>query len=240
MHISRQTGILLNTLLNDWLPPVARDSYWLNWLITRILYGKKNRVYLEFHQNAFALTPEEFAEVYRSVQDVTIDRETDLNAACLAAILAETQGERVLEVGCGRGFLAAQLAERFAVTAVDHAIDPALSQRLPQVQFRECPAESLPFPDKTFDTVISTHMLEHVRNLPAVIAELRRVCRQRLIVVLPCERPQIHTHTLHLHFFPYAYSLYATFGYLGTRQSVQKCDGDWFYVENMPVPESLS
>jgi ubiquinone/menaquinone biosynthesis C-methylase UbiE len=233
MYISRRTGILLNTLLNDWLPPVMRDSYWLNWLITRILYGKKNRIYLEFHQKAFALTPDAFAEVYRSVQDVTINRKTDLNEACLTAILAETQGERVLEVGCGRGFLAEELSRQFQVTAVDHAIDPALSARLPQVRFQECPAEALPFPDGAFDTVVTTHMLEHVRNLPAVIAELRRVCRQRLIVVLPCERPQIYTHTLHLHFFPYAYSLYAAFGYLGTRQSVQKQGGDWFYVEDM-------
>jgi ubiquinone/menaquinone biosynthesis C-methylase UbiE len=240
MKISRQSGILLNTLLNDWLPPVVRDSYALNWVITRLLYGRKNHVYLDFHQHAFALTPAEFAAVYREVQDVTIDRPTDLNAACLAAIEEACSGPQVLEVGCGRGFLAERLAAQFQVTATDHIIDPGMRQRLPQVRFQECAAEALPFADGAFETVVSTHMLEHVRDLQGVIRELRRVCRRRLIVILPCERPQIYTHTLHLHFFPYAYSLYAAFGFQAGRHRLEKQGGDWFYVEEQaPVAEAV-
>ena len=71
--------------------------------------------------------------------------------------------------------------------------------------FVETPAEKLPFADGAFDTVVSTHMLEHVRDLHRVLAELRRVTKRRLIIVVPCERPHLYTPSLHIHFFPYRY-----------------------------------
>jgi ubiquinone/menaquinone biosynthesis C-methylase UbiE len=94
-------------------------------------------------------------------------------------------GYRVLEIGCGTGNLAI-LARRLTPSAEVVGIDPdpkALSRarrkaqraRLP-IEFREAFAEQLPFPDASFDSVLSAFMLHHV--LPdAKVPTLREAFR---------------------------------------------------------------
>ena len=66
--------------------------------------------------------------------------------------------------------------------------------------------ESLPFPDKSFDTVICTHVIEHILDYRNAIAELRRIARKQLIIVVPRERESIYTFNPHFNFFPYSHS----------------------------------
>jgi len=66
--------------------------------------------------------------------------------------------------------------------------------------------ENLPFPDKSFDTVICTHVIEHILDYRDAIAELRRIARRRLIIVVPREREGIYTFNPHFNFFPYTHS----------------------------------
>ena len=49
--------------------------------------------------------------------------------------------------------------------------------------------QRLPYEDATFDRAIAIHVLEHLPNLPAALAELRRLLRPDgvLSVVIPCE-----------------------------------------------------
>uniref|UniRef100_E6Q5T5 Methyltransferase 24 n=1 Tax=mine drainage metagenome TaxID=410659 RepID=E6Q5T5_9ZZZZ len=49
--------------------------------------------------------------------------------------------------------------------------------------------KTLPFADCSFDRLIAIHVLEHLPNLPAAIAEMRRLIRPNGygIVVIPCE-----------------------------------------------------
>lgn len=232
MNLSRETNLLLNKVLNDYLPPVVRDQRWFGSTITRLLYKEKAPIYMDFHERVYAMSDAEFAAVYRDIQSTALTRDTDLNQRCVDLILQHVVGETVLEVGCGRGFLSGKLAERARVTGCDVALADGLSQRYANVTFVESPAEHLPFDDASFDTVVCTHMLEHVRDLSAVLAELRRVAARRLIIVVPCERPHFYTPNLHLHFFPYAYSLLLAFKpTLGSYQ-LQKAGGDWFYYED--------
>jgi SAM-dependent methyltransferase len=46
-----------------------------------------------------------------------------------------------------------------------------------------------PWPDAFFDRVVVIHVLEHLRNLPAAIAEIRRLLKPTGVfdVVIPCE-----------------------------------------------------
>ena len=177
------------------------------------------------------MTPQEFAGVYRQVAEVSsLHGETDLNGACIGAILDAIHGTTVLEVGCGRGYLAKMLQERWEVTATDIVIDPLLRRRHPNVHFVEASSEFLPCPDRAFDTVICTHTLEHVRDIHLSIAELRRVSKRRLIIVVPKQRPYQLTLNLHLHFFPYSWSVYSVFGHRSN--SGLKDLGDWFYWED--------
>lgn len=40
----------------------------------------------------------------------------------------------------------------------------------------------LPFPNKSFDIVYAHHVFEHIRNLPDLLAELRRICRPGAVI----------------------------------------------------------
>lgn len=97
-------------------------------------------------------------------------------------------GSRVLEVGCGTGSLAI-LAKRLNPAAEICGIDPdpkalararSKAQRAGRlVRFELAYAEQLPFPDASFDRVLSELMLHHldsVAKLPA-LREVRRVLK---------------------------------------------------------------
>ena len=96
------------------------------------------------------------------------------------------QGQKVLEIGCGRGDFAIWLATRFPkarVTAIDvsnaaieiansRATDAAVS-----VGFAVESAESLSFRDRSFDYVISCECMEHVAQPFKMAGEICRVLR---------------------------------------------------------------
>jgi ubiquinone/menaquinone biosynthesis C-methylase UbiE len=93
-------------------------------------------------------------------------------------------GERVLDVACGNGNAALAAARRFAqVTGLDYV--PALLARagaraaadgLP-LELREGDAEALPFPDGSFDVVLSTFGVMFAPDQEQSAGELLRVCR---------------------------------------------------------------
>src|SRR3546814_14668647 len=92
------------------------------------------------------------------------------------------------------------------LTGVDFIIDSETRKRAEGISFHEANIERLPFPDKSFDTVICTHVLEHILDFRGALAELRRVAAKRLIIVVPQEREYRFTFNPHLHFFPYPHS----------------------------------
>ncbi|MDX1974972.1 MAG: class I SAM-dependent methyltransferase [Rickettsiales bacterium] len=203
-NLSRDTSLKIHYFLDHWVPPAIRDCRWIMSIPMRILFRHRYSIYLDFKKNAFGLTDKEFSDVYRLVSDTAIQRETDLNEISIEKIQKHVTGPTVLDVGCGRGFLANLLSAQYRVTGVDIVIPDALRTRYPQVTFQEAGCESLPFADKQFDTVICTHTLEHVRNMHLAIKELRRVGK-KLIIIVPKQRPYHYTFDLHLNFFPYIF-----------------------------------
>ncbi|MBI2196828.1 class I SAM-dependent methyltransferase [Candidatus Daviesbacteria bacterium] len=87
-------------------------------------------------------------------------------------------GTRILEVGCGLGAMAAELTRRGSnVTALDLNLDELKKghQRYPEVNFVNADAHTLPFPNQSFDWIISFDAMEHLVNFPQYLAEARRV-----------------------------------------------------------------
>jgi SAM-dependent methyltransferase len=229
MPISRTTSLHIRNVLDNWLPAKVRDSRLFMAPLLRLALGSHRREFMAFKERAFGLTSDEFAEVYRRVAGTELQGETDLNEACTAAILREVKECRVLEVGCGRGWLAARMAGvAREVTASDIVLGDS-TRGIAEVTFEEASVEALPYPDDCFDVVVCTHTLEHVQDLPRALAELRRVARDRLVVVVPKERPYRYSFNLHLHFFPYPWSWQAVAG--AVPGAALRDPGDWFYVE---------
>lgn len=97
-----------------------------------------------------------------------------------------TVGDRVLDVGCGPGYLARRAALAVGPQGRVEGIDPspeaitdARRGAPANTSFQIAAAEQLPFPDETFDVVLSSLALHHIppENRPTALHEMRRVLK---------------------------------------------------------------
>ena len=92
----------------------------------------------------------------------------------------------VLEIGTGKGrFLMSLARENVRVTTVDNDKEAVACAQLnaefhgisDQIEWTIHNAESLPWPDHTFDSVVSMNALHHMAQVWTVLAEAHRVLR---------------------------------------------------------------
>jgi SAM-dependent methyltransferase len=89
----------------------------------------------------------------------------------------------VLDAGCGTGHFAAALAARgYRVVGVDPAA-PMLARARQRVPVARADGLRLPFADASFDAALSVSVLEFTDQPEAHLAELRRVARERVVVL---------------------------------------------------------
>jgi arsenite methyltransferase len=106
-------------------------------------------------------------------------------------LLALQPGERVLDIGSGPGFLADEMAAEVEPDGAVHGVDASESmlaiarRRETAVAYAVGDALALPYPDETFDVAVATQVYEYVPDMPAALAEARRVLRRggRLLVL---------------------------------------------------------
>jgi ubiquinone/menaquinone biosynthesis C-methylase UbiE len=180
----------------------------MRWLF-RAYWGRFVDDLERFRANIHRVTPAEYADIYRRMP--RIQQGTDNSAACIERLAELMLPGSVCDVGCGTGYLLGALAAKSAeraqrFTGVDFQLEPGITERHPGMHFREADVERLPFADAEFDTVICTHVLEHVLHIDRTIAELRRVTARRLLIIVPLEREYRFTFNPHVHFFPYPHS----------------------------------
>jgi SAM-dependent methyltransferase len=104
-----------------------------------------------------------------------------------AALAELAVGHRVLDVGCGPGALTTELVRLLgsdAVTAVDPS-EPfvaAVRERHPGVGVEQASAESLPFPDRSFDAALAQLVVHFMADPLEGVREMKRVTRTQGVV----------------------------------------------------------
>ena len=116
----------------------------------------------------------------------------------VASLLAQhyflQPGQRVLDIGCGKGYLLydlTQVVPGLEVCGVDistYAIENAKPEVKPFLQGGH--AKSLPFPDASFDLVISINTLHNLYcyELEAALREMQRVTKKSAYLVVESYR----------------------------------------------------
>jgi SAM-dependent methyltransferase len=95
----------------------------------------------------------------------------------------------VLEVGCGTGAVLGGLARKQCGArhvGIDVS-DVTVTEQSDNYTFSKYDGKTIPFPDKSFDLVYATHVLEHVLDERGFLGELARVSRLLVYVEVPCE-----------------------------------------------------
>ena len=108
----------------------------------------------------------------------------------------QVKGSDVLDVGCGDAGALIAFAEQGARCAGIECFDTSLERGSLRaadhgvtVDLRKGVAESIPYPDSSFDLVMLDNVLEHVNDRPLTLREVRRVLKPGGLLYMVTPKP---------------------------------------------------
>jgi ubiquinone/menaquinone biosynthesis C-methylase UbiE len=99
--------------------------------------------------------------------------------------------ENILDIGCGSGTFVKRLAQKYkkakfcgadASEAVIKFANKTNTKK--NLRFVSAPIEKLPFKDNSFDSVIVSHLIEHIKEPKKALKEVKRVLKKKGILFL--------------------------------------------------------
>jgi ubiquinone/menaquinone biosynthesis C-methylase UbiE len=110
------------------------------------------------------------------------------------------RGSKVLDVGCGNGFIAHHLSAMLGVSVVGIDVMPKTEA---SINYRRYDGVHIPLADDSVDAVLLCYVLHHAQDVRAVLSELKRVLRPGGLAVIyedipetPWDRFVCFTHNL--------------------------------------------
>jgi len=88
-----------------------------------------------------------------------------------------SEGDRILDLGCGRGGIVERLGRVGSWTGADPDLNSLKEHRRPSLSRGCAQSERLPFAAATFDVVVASWVLEHVPNPEGTFREIGRLLR---------------------------------------------------------------
>ncbi len=103
--------------------------------------------------------------------------------------ISDSDGNKILDVGCGAGVISIPLSSRFAVTSLDFS-SKMLLQLKSRKEDMECELEiinadahQLPFKDESFDFVVCRFAVWPLHEPQRAISEMARVAKKKIIIM---------------------------------------------------------
>lgn len=103
------------------------------------------------------------------------------------------RGGKIMEVGCGTGWLSAKLSEFGEVTACDlgSQIIAAAQKSYPQIKFISGDVHTLDLPSNYFDLLVSSEVLAHVPDQPAFIRRLAELIKPGGVLIIDTQNKYV-------------------------------------------------
>lgn len=124
----------------------------------------------------------DFKKYYEENKTFIVDADTRLKK--IVAITVSLAPSKVLDIGCGEGFLLDLLSERIPkaqLTGVDvYSLPVKKKWKYKKADI----TEGLPFEDNSFDCVILGEVIEHVPNPDFLLKEINRVTKKKGTVIV--------------------------------------------------------
>lgn len=97
------------------------------------------------------------------------------------------EGEKVLDVGCANGVYTNYLSKKgFKAYGIDIVTEFIKNnkKKYPKIEFKKGSADSIPYPNKFFDTIILFDILEHGDD-QKFLSEAKRVTSKKILIIVP-------------------------------------------------------
>lgn len=135
------------------------------------------------------------ASEYDTMPNVVIDSEEN----DFYKLIGNVKNKKILDVGCGTGRYSIPLAKKGAeVEGID--ISPGMLRKARRkvkrknlkIKFKKSGMTNLPYEDNSFDLVISSLAIDHVKDFDKAIKEMTRVCKNKGHIIISTIHPSIY------------------------------------------------
>lgn len=229
LKMNKNITIVLRYILDELLPPFIRNSKFFMYPLFFLWYKGKNVSKLMDFKKTFHLLNEKEFEKYYEIHSAP-QRITDISSAVGKFIFEKLNGDnpkKIIDVGCGNGYLLKGLQKKgFSNLTGFDIIERDFKAY--DISFVKGNIESLPFQDKEFDVVICNQTLEHIINFDKAVSEIKRICKEKVIISVPCQKYYLYTFDLHINFFPIESYLINSLKF--ERYECIKFSGTWVFI----------
>lgn len=229
--MNREITNKIRLILEDFFPPILRDSVLFKFIVRKIT---KNKTLEKLKSDILNISEKKYINLYRDLNRV--HKNSDLSQICIDEILKNIKPNKILDVGCGEGFLLKKINEKFkrlSLTGIEMNTSKKMKKKLSNenIKLIDMKIENLDKIKHKYDTVICTHVLEHIFDINLAYENLKKICKKKLIIVVPRERAYKHTLNAHIHFFPYTWSFINTIR-PKNKFIIKDLKRDLFYMES--------